>query len=36
MDKIKLSELKVETIIGIWEWEKKKPTNCFNRLGDVD
>jgi len=25
MDKIKLSELKVETIIGIWEWEKRNP-----------
>lgn len=23
MDKIFLSELKVETIIGIWEWERK-------------
>ena len=25
MDKIKLSELKVETIIGIWEWEQRNP-----------
>ncbi len=25
MDKIKLSELKVKTIIGIWEWEKRNP-----------
>ena len=23
MDKIYLSELKVETVIGIWEWERK-------------
>jgi dihydroneopterin aldolase len=25
MDKIKLSELTVDTIIGIWEWEKRNP-----------
>jgi len=24
-DKIKLSGLKVETIIGVWEWEKRNP-----------
>jgi len=25
MDKIKLTELTVDTIIGIWEWEKRNP-----------
>ena len=25
MDKIKLSELTVNTIIGIWDWEKRNP-----------
>ena len=25
MDKIKLTELTVNTVIGIWEWEKRNP-----------
>ena len=25
MDKIILTELKIETVIGIWEWEKRNP-----------
>ena len=25
MDKIKLSELTVNTVIGIWDWEKRNP-----------
>ncbi|MBT5217770.1 MAG: dihydroneopterin aldolase [Gammaproteobacteria bacterium] len=25
MDKIVLTELKMETVIGIWEWEKRNP-----------
>jgi dihydroneopterin aldolase len=25
MDKIVLTELKIETVIGIWEWEKRNP-----------
>ena len=30
MDKIILTDLRIDAVIGIWDWGKKKLSNYFN------